>query len=63
MPGDSEGSRTAGYLIAILLGIPLVFIASFFLFGPYVAGGAVVTLACIAFVWIMKTRQDEADAD
>ena len=63
MADDTEGSRTAGYLIPILLGIPLVFIASWFLFGPYVAGGAVVTLACIAFVWIVKKRQDGADAD
>ena len=72
MPVDEQaGSKTAGYVLGVVLFLPLVFLGLTFVAMPAFQGGrgsAIALLAVLAaavgtdFAWLMRRRADRADA-
>ena len=53
----SEGSRTAGFGVCVVLGAPIVALLGFWVVGLALNPAVIVTALCIGAVWRLRARE------
>lgn len=62
-PSPTTGSKTAGYVVCLVLAVPIALLLLPIVWGVVFSAGFLVTALCIGAVWLLRERERARERD